>query len=868
MTSRRPWIGLCLAAAAALLSVAARSGEAIAESPRTIPRFDRGTNPIALVGPARPARYLEASGRRAALLGREDGSFEAWVYPLKVLHDFTLAFGTPAYAEPIPGAALAAWVEARPESALVRYAHAAFTADAVWLVPHEEPGALVLLDIETSVPLEITVRFHIDLKPMWPAALGGQYSYWDKATRAFVAGEASRRHWAVIGSPLALEPPEQPAHNLPDAPSQFRIRVTPDEAASGLVPIALAAGAGSLEAVRGLYARLLDSAERLYRDTEAHYARLRRERTAIDTPDDRMDLAFEWAKVALDKGLVCNPDLGCGLIAGLGPSGRTERPGFGWFFGGDAFINAWAITAYGDFETVRRALDFLRERQRADGKMMHELSQGAAYIRWFEEYPYAYYHAETTPLYLVALRDYVRASGDVELARRFLSSIERAFTYCLSTDEDGDGLMDNTRAGLAAVETGSLRRADVLTDVYLAAAWTDGAAAAAELFALTDHPLATRAQEAHARARAALDRRFADDDAQAIRFAVLRDGQGRLEPTVWPAFGLWRGLFDRRRPAVIGTLDRLAGAGIGTDWGARMLSRESALYEPLSYNNGAVWPFLSGFAALALYAAGREPAARAYLEGTAALTFLDARGFVPELLSGDRLHAVDAAVPHQLFSSAGFLSAFVRGLLGLREPPATEADAALRLEPALPPSWNALSIERLRWRDAVIDVRLAREADAVEVSVTHRGTPRPVVVRLVSPPGGEVETRELRFDPRGAATRRVRVRPGIEIDPVAPPFRTGDPSSRLRVIETRLDGTRYTARLQGLAGRRYRVRLRVPFAIESADGGTIEGTRGGWTEVAVEFPRGEGWVERALVLTLGRRPSARSTSGRLSGGNP
>jgi hypothetical protein len=53
-------------------------------------------NPIALRGPARPERYMEASGHKAAVLGREDGSFEAWVYPMKVLHDFRLSFGVAA----------------------------------------------------------------------------------------------------------------------------------------------------------------------------------------------------------------------------------------------------------------------------------------------------------------------------------------------------------------------------------------------------------------------------------------------------------------------------------------------------------------------------------------------------------------------------------------------------------------------------------------------------------------------------------------------------------------------------------------------------------------------------------------------------
>ena len=108
-------------------------------------------------------------------------------------------------------------------------------------------------------------------------------------------------------------------------------------------------------------------------------------------------------------------------------------------------------------------------------------------------------------------------------------------------------------------------------------------------------------------------------------------------------------------------LDQLARAGLGTDWGARMLSNESTLYEPLSYNNGATWPFLTGWAALALYTGGRGASAWQYLDALADLTFLEARGYMPELLSGDLLRSVDAAVPHQLFATTGFVSTAMRG---------------------------------------------------------------------------------------------------------------------------------------------------------------------------------------------------------------
>lgn len=849
MTRASAWRSVIICAA--ILSTAQAGSR---PEPSPIPRFVREPSRIALTGPARAQSYMEASGRKAAFLGKQDGSFEAWVYPLKVLHGFQLSFGTPAYADPIPGSSLASTVDIRPEASVVRYAHDSFTADAMWFVPLEEMGGVVLLDVNTSVPLEITVRFRIDLKPMWPAALGGQSSYWDNNTKAYVAGEASRKHAALIGSPFARTPPEQPAHNLPDAPSQFTIAIKPEEAQRGLIPIVIAASHEGGAAARKIYANLLSSVEPLYRATTAHYRRVREDLTSIETPNGSINLAFEWGKVALDKGFVCNPHLGCGLIAGLGPSGTTERPGFGWFFGGDAFMNSWAMTAYGDFSTVKLALEFLRQRQRADGKMMHELSQGAGYIRWFEDFPYGYYHADTTPLYIVAVRDYVRASGDVAFARDIWPSIRKAYDYCASTDEDGDGLMDNTKAGLAAVETGKLRRADVLTDVYLAAVWTEAAIAAAELAALANDSFAADARAAHAKARASINKRFLDDEGKRIFYAWMKSGRGEAEATAWSAVGIWRGVFDANRPAVSGMLDELARPGIAADWGARLLSRESANYEPQSYNNGAVWPFLTGFTTLALYSQHRADAAWQYLDGLAALTFADGPGYMTELLSGDRMRPIDASVPHQLFSTSGFVSGLMRGLVGWKEPDATDPHAAVILEPQLPAGWNRITLRRLRWRDAIFDLTYSRDALGVEASVVHAAAPRAVVVKLALPPGGEAErgVRELRFDGALASeTKRAAARRGFEIMPIHEPLRIGDPSQRLRVISTSFDGTRYTARLEGRRGRTYRVRVLTAEPVESVSGGTITSRDGTSVDLTVTIPAGPGdWAPLSLEIRV------------------
>jgi hypothetical protein len=54
---------------------------------------------------------------------------------------------------------------------------------------------------------------------------------------------------------------------------------------------------------------------------------------------------------------------------------------------------------------MRAAFRFLAKYQRAGGKTTHEISQSAAMIKCFEEYPYAILHADTTPFYIAAFHN-------------------------------------------------------------------------------------------------------------------------------------------------------------------------------------------------------------------------------------------------------------------------------------------------------------------------------------------------------------------------------------------------------------------------------------------------------------------------------
>src|SRR5690348_14042614 len=82
-----------------------------------------------IVRPVRTWEFLPVVGQKAALFGNEAGNFEAWVYPMKFLRDFSLEFRLPDRT--LPASALARELDVRPESATITYANESFTVREV-----------------------------------------------------------------------------------------------------------------------------------------------------------------------------------------------------------------------------------------------------------------------------------------------------------------------------------------------------------------------------------------------------------------------------------------------------------------------------------------------------------------------------------------------------------------------------------------------------------------------------------------------------------------------------------------------------------------------------------------------------------------
>ncbi|HVF67274.1 MAG TPA: hypothetical protein VM914_06410, partial [Pyrinomonadaceae bacterium] len=237
MTSLRRRVLTALCLLLIQLPAAARA----AQTPALTPKFPLETSGLALRRRTRPGAFLDVLGRKAAVFGYEHGRLEAWAYPLQILDDLELSFRLEGYPLELKGADTSATLEARPEATVVTYSHAAFTVRQTIFAPLDEPGVVMLFDVDSALPLTVTVSFRPRLKLMWPAGLMTGSLSWDKGARAYFVTDETGRFAGVIGSPAARDVSVMPYQEEPrDVPAQFRLEVAPSELKANFVPVVIA----------------------------------------------------------------------------------------------------------------------------------------------------------------------------------------------------------------------------------------------------------------------------------------------------------------------------------------------------------------------------------------------------------------------------------------------------------------------------------------------------------------------------------------------------------------------------------------------------------------------------------------------------
>ncbi len=855
-----------------------------------IPKKELSKSRLELSRRTQNGSFYDVLGRKSAAFGYEHRNMEAWVYPMKIIDDLEFYFKIEGYNLPFRGSELLTNIEVRPEATIFTYSHAAFTVKQIIYAPVDEQGLIILLDINTKLPMTVDVAFRPKLKLMWAGnMMTGFYGQDDKEKYYFI-GEETQKFFGIVGTPNAKDVSLMPYQEEPkDVPVRYQIQVSPEEAAKNFIPVVISGSTeGRAKAVE-TYKKLLANALPLYENNVKYYENFLDKTTQVTTPDERLNTAFAWAKIGTEKGVATNPYLGTGLLAGFRTSGDSERPGFAWYFGRDSMWTALAINSYGDFSTSKQAIDFLKKYQRDDGKIPHEISQSATLIDWWKGYPYAWNSTDATPLYIIVNGDLYEAGGDLEYLKANWDSILKAYKYEEATDTDGNGLIENTKFGHGWVEGGALYPPH--EEIYLQGVWIEASRSLARMAeAMGDSATAERAKANAEKCRVAMEKTYWLSDKGFYAYATqiprkepvkaepgpnLERRQARLnelqtktlydEDTVLPAVPMWWRTMDNEKAQK--EIDHLGSSKISTDWGSRIIANDSQLYDPLSYHYGSVWGLFTGWQSVGAYNYGRPQVGYQALMANSLLTYSNALGYVTELLSGDFNAPFGRSSHHQVWSEAMVISPVMRGMLGIE---VSNAGKTVKFAPQIPANWDDLDVQNVRVGDSMIDFKLKRGNGKMTISVARKsGTattvvlapsfPLDAVVKTVTANGkktafemkrnGDIQLAELKLDLANSATDVVfDYTGGTEVYWNPPMLQAGQENQGLRIIKSqaRKDGLYLV--LEGRGDQKNILNVKSPRGVKAVEDVLILATNSGEQRLQIIFGGNSGEYQRREIL--------------------
>jgi glycogen debranching enzyme len=522
----------------------------------------------------------------------------------------------------------------------------------------------------------------------------------------------------------------------PMAAMQFQVDLPPQERRSIALSVTPEADKGQPHSVHPVSlddtssTADLDAACEAIRDS---YERWRGSSTRIETDHEVFDQ------------LLTRAELDVHLLVESFDGNLVPTAGIPWFavpFGRDSLIVSMQTLSLHP-SIARGTLRFLARHQgtqvnaargEAPGKILHEVRPG---VTGSVTNSIFYGSIDSTPLFLVALSEYVVWTADVQLARELLPNAEAALEWMdRYGDADGDGFLECNRYpshGLGDQawkdSPDSMNHTDgspAEQPVALAEVQAYAFAAhrgMARLYRLLGAPDRERVERAAAeRVRALFISRLAMPDGY---WAMGIDANGRRIESVTtnPGHALWAGLLpdaDARIAAM-----RLVADDMLCGWGIRTLSSRARTFNPMSYHNGSVWPHDNALIALGMKRCGADLAARTVATQILEAGVLFPTARLPELWCGFsrdyRFNAAPGQYPVGCSPqgwAAGSAFMLLQALLGL------EADApggVLKLRPSLPEWLGHVSFRNLRVGDGLVDFDVLREGHRIRVDVLDDG---------------------------------------------------------------------------------------------------------------------------------------------------
>ncbi|MEO9294683.1 MAG: amylo-alpha-1,6-glucosidase [Nitrososphaera sp.] len=416
------------------------------------------------------------------------------------------------------------------------------------------------------------------------------------------------------------------------------------------------------------YLHIRDNYSRLLKETEASFETYLSSSTASVKCDgkqgaevNRLVRAYSKAKASLQYLKGEYDGLGQGICAGL--------PRFPNYWARDT---GWSLRGYlaaGDYSFARNAIDNFLRRQAKGGNGVTKgelpmIISGKAFL-----HSTTYGSADSTFLFPRAIKEYVVSTGDLAFLKARWSAIIDLIDWGLHKDVDGDGLIEHGFSGTAemlpiqdSTWMDHIDRRKSANDVQ--ALFYESLVVGSELARLAGDPDSEKRWWSRAASlKETIDRQYWNP-AMGFYFDTIRK-DGSKDPSIRPnALVLILAGATADRAKAVSVMERIERDDMTAPWGVRTLSNFDPKYQPTLYHDGAVWPLVTGWAALAELALGRFDQAANYVSSMAG-RILAEKGMYAETYRGDRPEPFNSCIL-QAWSVAMYAKAFLEMAVGLQ----------------------------------------------------------------------------------------------------------------------------------------------------------------------------------------------------------
>jgi glycogen debranching enzyme len=553
--------------------------------------------------PTDPLKPFTVAGEHGVLVGQQNGVFESWILPVKLISHLTIEADVEGYGVPIDVNQQSAAIEVRPDRTTITYSHPAFTVRQIMFSPGApsfplveanervggqsnlaagpaRTGPIVLFEFDCLHPTLFTFRFTPELKWMWPerneGSPGPEWVSPDPHNPVAPNGYyVLHTDYPNLAAALTIPDTEPgilaPYQERPQIhPLELKLHFDPARDKARLYPLLMAAGITPATATNAALAvtlaQLNAQIPTLYAAHAESWEYLLAHATSISTPDQTLNEAFQWAVLSIEQLKTktipgqSSPPVHDAAAPATDSVQRGKRVGdppaetalvAGYFTSADSarpgFGWFFGRDALYTLYAVNGYGDFALSKSELEFLIHRQRADGKIMHEYsqtaaaidWQSFPYMYAAADSTPLFLLAAADYVRSSGDTAFLTEHRDAIEKAWAF------ESDPAHDTDRDGIYDNSQGtgwveSWAGGMPHQEIYLAL--LDQQASSAMAF--IEQQLNDTAKSSEAMKRAELIARtinseYADPAKGCYAFSHNGDGTNDRTTTVYPALAWW-----------------------------------------------------------------------------------------------------------------------------------------------------------------------------------------------------------------------------------------------------------------------------------------------------------------------------------------